>query len=106
MNNENFLFLITVPNIEEGKKIARKLVSEKLAACVNIIPKIYSIYHWKNSIEEDTEILLIAKTIEEKSTALIRKIQEIHSYDTPECIGFRIIKGSEKYLQWIKDSTK
>jgi periplasmic divalent cation tolerance protein len=101
--SNNFLFLVTVPNIEEGKKIAHILVENKLAACVNIISGICSIYEWKENIEEDNEFLLIIKTTEKRSDDIIQKITEIHSYDVPECIGFRIEKGSESYLNWINE---
>ncbi len=98
-----YIFLVTVPTIEEGKKIARILVENKLAACVNIIQNIFSIYKWKGNIEEDNEHILLIKTTDEKCDIIIQKINEIHSYDTPECIGFKIEKGSEKYLNWIKE---
>ncbi len=99
----HYIFLVTVPNIEEGKKIAKLLVESKLAACVNIIHNILSIYRWKGEIEEDNEYLLLIKTIEENNKLIIQKINEIHSYETPECIGFKIEKGSEKYLNWITE---
>jgi len=99
----HYIFLVTVPNIEEGKKIAKLLVESKLAACVNIIHNILSIYRWKGEIEEDNEYLLLIKTIEENNQLIIQKINEIHSYETPECIGFKIEKGSEKYLNWITE---
>lgn len=99
-----YIFFVTVPNMEEGKRIAKILVENKLAACVNIIQKIFSIYWWKGKIEEDNEYLLIIKTIEENSDSIIQKINEVHSYDTPECIGFKIDRGSEKYLNWIKEN--
>jgi len=98
-----YLFLVTVPNIDEGQKIARNLVESKLVACVNIIKNISSIYRWKGEIEEDSEHLLLIKTTEEKSDLLIQKISEIHSYANAECIGLKIEKGSKKYLNWIKD---
>ncbi|MFX0029346.1 MAG: divalent-cation tolerance protein CutA [Candidatus Hermodarchaeota archaeon] len=98
-----YLFLVTVPNNKEGQRIARILVESKIVACVNIIKNISSIYRWKGEIEEDTEHLLLIKTTEEKSELLIEKIREAHSYENPECIGFKIEKGSEKYLNWIKD---
>jgi len=98
-----YLFLVTVGNIEEGKNIARNLVENKVAACVNIIPNITSIYEWKGVIEEDNEYLLFIKTTEEKSALLIQKIKELHSYDEPECIGFKIERGSQSYLKWIED---
>ncbi len=101
-----YIFLVTVPTIEEGKKIARILVENKLAACVNMIQNIFSLYEWKGNIEEDNEHLLLIKTTDEKSDLIIQKINEIHSYDTPECIGIKIEKGSEKYLNWIKEVLK
>jgi len=97
-----YIFLVTVPNFEEGKAIAKVLVEGKLAACVNIIRNVFSIYSWKGNIEEDDEILLLIKTTEEKCDLIINKIKEIHSYELPECIGFKIEKGSVNYLDWIK----
>ncbi len=99
----HYIFLVTVPNIEQGKKIAKLLVESKLAACVNIIHNILSIYRWKGQIEEDNEYLLIIKTIEENNDLIIQKINEIHSYETPECVGIKIETGSEKYLKWITE---
>ncbi len=101
-----FIFLVTVPSMELGKKIGRVLVEAKLAACVNIIPNIYSIYSWKGKIEEDNEQLLLIKTTDQKSEKLIAKVKELHSYETPECIGIKIEKGSQQYLDWIKDNVK
>ncbi|MFX1493108.1 MAG: divalent-cation tolerance protein CutA [Promethearchaeota archaeon] len=101
-----YIFLVTVPNLEEGKKIAKTLVENKIVACVNIIQDIISIYRWKGRIEENGENLLVIKTNEKNSKDLIDKINEIHSYDTPECIGFKIEKGSEKYLDWINQVVK
>ena len=101
-----YVFLVTVPNLEEGKKIGRLLVEEKLAACANIVKDIFSIYEWKDKIMEDEEHLMLIKTTEENSDKIIQKINEIHSYDTPECIGFKIDKGSKKYLKWIEDVVK
>ena len=98
-----YLFLVTVPNLEEGKKIGRIIVENKLAACASIVRDIYSIYEWKEKVMEENEHLLLIKTTEEKSDLLIKKIEEIHSYNTPECVGFKIEKGSEKYLKWIKN---
>jgi len=98
-----YLFFVTVPNLDEGQKIARNLVESKLVACVNIIKDISSIYRWKGEIEEDSEHLLLMKTTEEKSDLIIQKVNEIHSYSEPECIAIKIEKGSETYLNWIKD---
>ncbi|MHA1932000.1 MAG: divalent-cation tolerance protein CutA [Promethearchaeota archaeon] len=98
-----YLFTVTVPSIEEGKNIAKILVESKLAACVNIIKDVSSIYRWKGEIHEDNEHLLLIKTTEEKSELIIKKINAIHSYTEPECIGMKIEKGSKTYLNWIKD---
>lgn len=100
---EFYLFTVTVPNVEEGKKIARILIETKLAACVSIIKDITSVYRWKGEIQEDIEHLLLIKTTEDKSESLIQKIIALHSYSEPECIGFKVEKGSQKYLNWIKD---
>ena len=99
----HYIFLVTVPNLEEAKKIAYSLVESKLAACVNLIPNIVSIYRWKGKIEEDNEYLLLIKTIEDNNELLMEKIQEIHSYENPECIGFIIETGLKKYLNWITE---
>ena len=101
-----YIFFVTVPNLEEGKKIAKLLVENKYAACVNIVQNILSIYRWKGRIEDANEHLLLIKTAERNSMLLIEKINEIHSYDTPECIGVEIDKGSEKYLNWIDENIK
>ena len=98
-----YLFLVTVPTLEEGKKIARILVESKLAACVNIIKDFFSIYKWKGNIQEDNEHILLIKTTDEKSDLIIQKIIETHSYENPECVALKIEKGSEKYLNWIKE---
>ena len=100
---DHYIFLVTVPNLEEGKKIAKVLVESRLAACVNIIHNILSIYRWKGRIEEDNEYILLIKTTEENNELIIQKINKIHSYDTPECIGFKIEVGSKKYLNWITE---
>jgi len=100
---EYYIFLVTVPNIEEGKKIANILVESKLAACVNIIQNVISIYRWQGNIERENEMLLIIKTTENKCDLIVQKVREIHSYSNPECVAFKIEKGSKKYLDWIKE---
>ncbi|MFX0069793.1 MAG: divalent-cation tolerance protein CutA [Candidatus Hermodarchaeota archaeon] len=98
-----YIFLVTVPNIEEGKKIGKYLVENKIAACVNIIHNIFSIYEWKNEIQEDNEHLLLIKTTENKIDVLINEVLKIHSYENPECIALKIENGSKKYLNWIRE---
>ena len=100
-----YLFLVTVPNMEEAQRIAKIMIEEKLAACVNIIKNIISTYRWKGEVEIDEEQLLIIKTSEAKADLIIKKINEIHSYEVPECIGFPIDKALGPYLDWIKENT-
>lgn len=101
----SYLFLVTTPSIEEARKIGRYIVENKIAACTNLISNISSIYRWKGKIEEDAEVLLLIKTVEEKTDEVIAAIEKIHSYDTPECVGFKIDKGSKKYLKWLDTAT-
>jgi len=98
-----YIFIVTVNKLDDGKKIAKILIENKLAACVNIIQNVISIYDWKGKIEEDSEHILLIKSTEEKSDLLIQKIQKIHSYETPECVAFKIEKGTKQYLDWIDE---
>ena len=101
---KNLIFYVTVPNFEEGKRIARTLVENKVAACVNLIKDVFSIYHWKSKIEEDREVLLIIKTSEKKSEELIELVNKNHSYELPECVGVKIEDGSKRYIDWINET--
>jgi periplasmic divalent cation tolerance protein len=101
---KNLIFYVTVPNFEEGKRIARTLVESKVAACVNLIKDVFSIYHWKSKIEEDREVLLIIKTSEKKSEELIELVNKNHSYELPECVGVKIEDGSKRYIDWINET--
>jgi periplasmic divalent cation tolerance protein len=96
----------TTSNVESAKKIARTLVEEKLVACVNIISKIESIYRWHNKIEEDSECVIIAKSTDENVDEAIEKIKQIHPYEVPDIVVLPIIKGLEKYLNYVKEETK
>ncbi|MFW6121168.1 MAG: divalent-cation tolerance protein CutA [Petrotogales bacterium] len=96
----------TTGNIEDAKKIARVLVKEKLVACVNIIPKIESIYRWQEKIEEDNECVLISKTTDKNVDETIQKIKKLHPYDVPDIVVLPIIKGLKEYLNYVKDETK
>lgn len=92
---------ITTSGKEESKNIGIKLVEEKLAACVNIIPSIESIYLWNGEIEDDNESLLIAKTKQENIDKIIKRVKEIHSYETPAILAIQIIEGSKDYLDYL-----
>ena len=97
------LVYITTSGKDESKNIGYTLVEEKLAACVNIIPSIESIYLWKGKIEEDNESILIAKTKAENIDKIIKRVKEIHSYETPAILAIPIIEGSKDYLEYIND---
>lgn len=94
---------VTVPTEEVAKNIARGLVRGKLAACVNIIPKITSIYEWKDEINEDTELLLMIKTRTSRINELIQYVRSNHPYEVCEVISLPIQNGNEPYLKWISD---
>jgi periplasmic divalent cation tolerance protein len=98
------LVLTAASSPEESKKIARALVESRLAACVNIIPKIESVYRWEGKVEEAHEYLLLIKTTQEAFPRLREMIQQLHSYDVPECIALSVEEGSQAYLNWIDAS--
>ena len=95
----------TTGDEKEARKIARKLVEEKLVACVNILPKIESIYRWQGNIEEDSECILLAKTTDKNIERTIQRIKEIHSYDVPDIVTIPITSGLKDYLNWVEDET-
>ena len=97
---------ITTKNKTEAQKIANELVKAKLAACVNIIGKIDSIYRWEGKIESAKETLLIAKTKKTLVSKLIKKVKKIHSYSCPCIVSLPISKGNLDYLKWIDQETK
>lgn len=96
---------ITAGSQEEAQRIARSLVEERLAACVNILPGIRSVYRWKGEIHEDAEVLLTAKTAESMLEPLIQRVKQLHSYEVPEIIALAVVAGSEDYLSWIDEQT-
>ena len=100
------IILTTASGEEEGRSIANALVEKQLAACVNIIPKISSVYRWKGQIQSETEVLLLIKTTKDLEAEVYREVQKEHSYDTPELITLPIINGSEKYLDWMTNAVR
>ena len=103
--SHELIVLVTTPNSAEAARIAEALVSERLAACVNVVPAIESIYRWEGKVTRDSEALLIIKTTDDRYPDLERQVKQLHSYSTPEVIAVRIEQGSEEYLQWLRDST-
>jgi periplasmic divalent cation tolerance protein len=100
------IVLSTAGSDDEARKVARHLVEHQLAACVNIVPQIESIYRWQGKVESSQEWLLLIKTTAEKFAAVRDAIRELHSYELPECIVLTIEDGSPDYLQWLADSVK
>jgi len=98
------IVLVTAPNIEEASRIADTLVGERLAACVNIVSGIESIYRWEGRVARDNEVLMIIKTTDERYAELEAQVKALHSYTTPEVIAIRIERGAEAYLKWLGES--
>jgi periplasmic divalent cation tolerance protein len=96
--------LTTVSSAEEAKRIARALVEERLAACVNISGGVESIYRWQGAVEQGSEILLLIKTHVEKLAALEAALLRLHPYDVPEFLVLAVDQGSEAYLKWLDES--
>jgi periplasmic divalent cation tolerance protein len=99
------IVITTCGSQEEAQKIARELVERRLAACVNIISPIQSVYRWQGKVESATEWLLLIKTTAQKFPAVRDALGELHSYDLPECIMVSIEEGSPDYLKWIEENT-
>ena len=98
------IVLSTAGSEDEARKIARHLVENRLAACVNLIPRVESIYRWQGEIESATEWLLLIKTTAQRFAAVRDAIDALHSYDVPECIMLPVEDGSASYLQWLGES--
>lgn len=102
---ENILVFITAADEDEAGRIARAVVEQRLAGCVNIIRNIRSIYTWQGKTEDEQEVLMIAKTQRKLFPALSKKIKELHSYTVPEIIAMPVIEGSADYLKWLSEVT-
>ena len=99
--SEPLVVLMTAGSQEEAEKIAKALVGELFAACVNVIPGVTSVYRWEGAVQSDQEWLLIAKSRRDVLDELVQRVQALHSYDVPEIIALPITGGSETYLRWI-----
>jgi periplasmic divalent cation tolerance protein len=94
--------LITAPDVETGAGLARALVAERLAACVNVVPAVRSIYRWEGEVQDDAEVLLVVKTRRARCAALAARVQDLHPYDVPEVVELPAVGGSEAYLDWVR----
>ena len=93
---------MTFSSSEEAGRIAATLVQERLVACVNVIPAVRSIFFWDNALQDETEVLAVAKTTLDQLDAVVQRVKSLHSYAVPEVIGLAILGGSDDYLRWVK----
>ena len=105
-NDEPIVVFMTAANGEEAARLADLLIGAHLAACVQILPEMESVYRWEGKIERQSEILLLAKTTRAKFEELEREVRALHSYETPEIIALPIVAGYGPYLDWLRESLK
>jgi len=100
------LALSTFPDRETAQRVSNQIVTEKLAACANILPAVESIYRWKDKVETGNETLVIFKLGEDRQSAFQEKVRSLHPYEVPEIIFFRVSNGLPEYLHWVADSCR
>lgn len=105
-DDEPIVVLLTAANGEEAVRLADMLIGAHLAACVQILPEMESVYRWEGKIERQPEILLLAKTTRSKFNDLEKEVRALHSYETPEIIALPVVAGSAPYLDWLRASLK
>ncbi|MFC7338246.1 divalent-cation tolerance protein CutA [Haloferula chungangensis] len=101
MENEVMVVLCTFPDFEKARQIGAALVERQVAACINLLPAVTSIYRWKGKVVEEGEVLGVIKTTAEAYPALEAAILELHPYDTPEVLALPVWRGAEAYLKWV-----
>ena len=106
MATDALVVLCTFPSPEKAAEVARALVEDKLAACVNIAPPVRSIYAWKGELQDEPETLAIIKTCASRYDALASRIAALHPYEVPEIIALPVAAGHAPYLAWLADSTR
>ena len=100
------LMLTTVPSAERGDAVARALVGERLAACVNVLPSMTSFYRWQGAVERNSECQILIKTTRDRVPAVDARIRELHSYELPELLVIAVEAGGEAYLDWVRVATR
>ena len=101
----NFIYM-TVGNHDEARKIGKELVTSRLAACVNILDNMKSFYMWEGEIQDDTEVVMIAKTTEDRLPELVEKVKSMHSYDCPCIVSLQVLNGYQPFLDWIAEEVR
>ena len=101
-----FLILSTAPDADTAQRLARTLVEERLAACVNLLPGVVSTYRWQGQVEQATEVHLLAKTSGDRKQALIARLAELHPYELPEILAVETAAGLPAYLDWVAAETR
>jgi periplasmic divalent cation tolerance protein len=94
--------LVTAPDVETAAELGRMLVAEHLAACVNVVPGVRSIYRWEGSVQDEAEVLLVIKTWAARCQALAARVKDLHPYDLPEVLELLLSAGSTAYLDWVR----
>lgn len=103
--NETLIVLTTFPDIAQAEAFARELVTAKLAACVNVLPKMTSIYQWEGQLEQGEEHQLVIKTRRTHIGAIEQRLKNSHPYELPELLAIPVVTGSIDYLAWINENT-
>ena len=101
---EMLIVFTTFASEEDGARVLRALVEERLIACGNLLPGARSIYRWKDGIADEGEVVALMKTRKQDWTALLSRLHELHPYDVPECIAIRIAAGAPKYMAWLDEA--
>jgi len=98
------IVMTTFANEDDAARVVRTLVEERLIACGNLVPGVRSIYRWKEQVSDEREVMAILKTRKQDWTALLSRLHELHSYDTPECLAVRVAAGAPKYMAWLDEA--
>ena len=105
-SNQFVIVLTTLPAEGDAEKFASQLVEERLAACVNVLPAMRSVYRWKNAVERADERQIVIKTTKARVSALEARIRQLHPYDVPEFVVLAVDSGTADYLSWLSDNTR
>jgi periplasmic divalent cation tolerance protein len=105
MNADYVIVLTTIPSDADGHAFGRALVDERLAACVNLLPAMESVYRWEGRVEHEVERQVVIKTSRDRVVSLWDRVRELHPYEVPEFVVIPIIDGNDAYLRWVGEST-